>query len=442
MSDRPARSTRAHLLTLVLVFAAPTGVAQEGALRDRFADRVWELFAAVETEHISPPPLRALLASGVEQLASVVDAELRAWSTRLPDSGGETAVREFLRELYDAAEGSADPERIVNAMVAGISRRVPGGAMTINAETARVNDSLDANQYVGVGVVLDFKKGLPQITDTFFGGPAHRAGIEAGDVVYEVDGVDTRGMDVARFIDYSRDEVGTELVYVVGRPDSEERRTVRLIRGVVPKETVIGTARGDDEAWEFALSPSAAYVKLLDISASTPHELRQVAERMQREGQDLVILDLIGCRSTRMHPTALVADLFRVGGVLGASATRRARTEYGAGPDALFDATRVAVLVDEMTRGTPEWLAAVLRQGGAAIVGKPTAGVPFLPGRVDVRGWPVQVSMPTGWILDPEVAEASSDDNMGSVQPDVLVQDGEQVIDLALAALDAPSSDR
>lgn len=417
---------------------------QEESDRDRFADRAWQLLDVVTTLHIHPPPLRDLLSSGIEQLASDVEPELSDFLDRIPEPEEAGEVQEFLRNLYDAANRHGEQRAIVNAMVRGISARLPGGATTVDAETARVNDSLAANQYEGVGVVLDFKGERPTILDTYFGGPAHRAGILSGDIVYEVYGFDTVGMDVRRFFEYSRDEVGTELEYVVGQPGSSERRTVTLIRGVVPSETVTGTERAEDERWSFELpSSSTAYVKLTGITASTAHELRKMAERIQQEGLREIVLDLRGCRSTLMHDTALVADLFLEEAVVGGSATRAITTRYRTGPEVMFDCSSTAVLVDGRTRGTAEWLAAVLRRGGAVLVGEATAGVPFLPSRVTIPRWPVEVQMATGWVLDPEAeGQAGPNDPLRSIQPDHFVSEPEHAIDAALELRKAKRSPR
>ena len=88
----------------------------------------------------------------------------------------------------------------------------------------------------------------------------------------------------------------------------------------------------------------------------------------------------------------------------------------------------MAVLVDSATRGTPEWLAAVLRQAGAAVLGEATAGAPFLTSRVKVPAWPVEVRMATGWILDPA---APAPRPLGKVLPDKLVTDQTQALDEA-----------
>ena len=126
-----------------------------------------------------------------------------------------------------------------------------------------------------------------------------------------------------------------------------------------------------------------------------------------------------------------MADLFLTEGLLGASETRRARTAYPAGPDALFDPSRVAVLVDGTTAGTAEWLAAVLRRGGATLVGGTTAGEPYLYGRVTVPGWELELSLATGWMLAPGGDGAPPTEPMGRVRPDRFVRDAERVVDVA-----------
>ena len=316
-------------------------------------------------------------------------------------------------------------------MVRGISRSVPGGARAVDEDGAELEDSIHGNRYVGVGVVLGFQEELPVILETYFGGPAHRAGIRPGDVVYEIDGLDTRGMERTRFIGYSRGELDTELVYVVGRPDAAERRSVRMTRGVVPRETVVGSRRGADERWEHDLpSARAAYVKLTALTASTAHELRGAFERIERGGPGAVVLDLRDCHSTHVHAAAMVADLFRRDALMGAIETRARRSEYRAGPDAVFDAARMVLLVDGRTRGATEWLAKVLKLGGAGVVGLATPGIPFLYQRVDVPGWSAQVSLATGWMLEP-----GSSGPLRGVQPDLVVEDPQQCLERALAWL-------
>ena len=390
------------MITLLFVLASSSALAQGEATRARVPERIAALITTVEREHIRPPARRVLLESALGSLEQRLELELDDWRARIPAELDEASTLAWLRALGGALEGRGGAPVVGSALAAGVSRRIPGGALQVDADAARVEDSLEANQYVGVGVVLDLKGPRPIILDTYFGGPAHRGGVRPGDVVYEVDGLDTLEMAAARFIDYSRGRVGDRLAYVVGQP-GEERRSLELERRVVPRETVVGTERGADERWRFRMGESTvAYVKLSGLTASTAHELRKAITLLSDEGCDRVVLDLRELYSANVLAASQVADLFCAAGLMGKSATRSRTMEYRASREAALDPRRSVVLVDGRTRCAPEWLAAVLRRAGATLVGEDTPGVPFLPARVEVPGWERQVRLATGWLLDPE----------------------------------------
>ena len=76
---------------------------------------------------------------------------------------------------------------------------------------------------------------------------------------------------------------------------------------------------------------------------------------------------------TSVHPAVLLADRLLPGGVIGRVRTAEGEMTYQADSDALFRGLPIAVLVDDGTSGTAEWLAAALQDNHRAmIVGTPT----------------------------------------------------------------------
>jgi carboxyl-terminal processing protease len=106
-----------------------------------------------------------------------------------------------------------------------------------------------------------------------------------------------------------------------------------------------------------------------------------------------LVLDLRGfTRANSVHPAVLLADCLLDCGPIGRIRTAQGETTYKAAPDALFPGWPIAVLVDQSTSGTAEWLAAALQDNHRAIiVGLPTAGAYF--GREDVG---VHSTIPVG----------------------------------------------
>ena len=94
-----------------------------------------------------------------------------------------------------------------------------------------------------------------------------------------------------------------------------------------------------------------------------------------------------------MHSAVLLADSLLERGAIGRVRTARGETTYQADADALFRGWPIAVLVDQNTSGTAEWLAAALQDNHrAVIVGSPTAGAqrrrPVAPGSPAEDAWP------------------------------------------------------
>jgi hypothetical protein len=118
-SEDPSMRRRSVLWLIVLALSTPSfaqaGTADEPAA-DQFVDRVWQLLAVVEAEHIDPPSRRKLIDAGIENLADSVGVDLWVWSEEIPIELDPVATREFLRRLHDAADLHGTEQQIANAV--------------------------------------------------------------------------------------------------------------------------------------------------------------------------------------------------------------------------------------------------------------------------------------------------------------------------------------
>jgi carboxyl-terminal processing protease len=127
--------------------------------------------------------------------------------------------------------------------------------------------------------------------------------------------------------------------------------------------------------WDCLLDAAApiAYLRIEQIAASTPHDLRKLARQLESQGHCGIILDLRGVGGTSVHPAVLLADTLLPGGVIGRVRTAEREVTYRADADALFRGLPIAVLVNQYTAGTAEWIVAALQDNHrATIVGSPT----------------------------------------------------------------------
>jgi C-terminal processing protease CtpA/Prc len=86
-------------------------------------------------------------------------------------------------------------------------------------------------RYSGVGLELKTEAGLPVVVRTIRGGAAEQAGILPGDVLVEIEGVSTRGWDLADVIAALRGGRGSSVFVSARRDGGGSKEVLRLRRG-------------------------------------------------------------------------------------------------------------------------------------------------------------------------------------------------------------------
>jgi C-terminal peptidase prc len=251
----------------------------------------------------------------------------------------------------------------------------------MRAKDARVAEQMAGNRYVGIHITLgmDDKEKRPMIPSVFPGGPAGRAGIKDGAIIEEIDGADTKGMKLREAVDRLRGDEGTDVTVKIRQLKETKSLTLKITRGQLPRPTFVGFGASPSHEGKLRLDvpDPIGYLRITELTASTPHELRKLAQRMESAGTRALVLDLRGIRSggSAVHSAVLLADSLLERGTIGRVRTARGETTYQADADALFRGWPIAVLVDQNTSGTAEWLAAALQDNHrAVIVGSPTSG--------------------------------------------------------------------
>jgi carboxyl-terminal processing protease len=162
------------------------------------------------------------------------------------------------------------------------------------------------------------------------------------------------------------------VVLRVRQPNSNEVRTITATRGLLPRQTIQGIRKFAGGGGETLIrgTDRVAYLKFEEITGSTRQELRALAQVVEAEGARAVILDLRPASSADLHPTVLLADALLEGGTIGRVRSGTRVETFEAEPDALFRGLPLAVLVDNASPSTVQWLAAALQDNHrAAIVG-------------------------------------------------------------------------
>lgn len=230
--------------------------------------------------------------------------------------------------------------------------------------------------YVGIGVELDLADERPVVVTALDESPALHAGLLPGDVILEVDGRTTEGVDAVGLEQLLPGNPGTMVRLLLRRPDGSER-TVSVVRAHIESRSVKGLAREGD-GWKFMLDPERriGYLRIGQFNDRTVEQVDGAIARMRSHGLSGLVLDLRGNGGGSLEAAVQVADRFlRSGAIL----SLKGRSERGRTWDASLSEEDVdvpmVVLVNQGTASASEVLAGSLQDNARAkVIGTRTYG--------------------------------------------------------------------
>ena len=221
--------------------------------------------------------------------------------------------------------------------------------------------------YSGVGLTIQAEGGLVKVISPMDGGPAARAGVNAGDVISSIEGQSAAGLTVSQVSEKLRGAVGTS-VKVTFLRDGEEPREVTLTREVIKIESVTGRMEG-----EFG------YLRVSTFNENTDRELTESINRLKAENPAIkgYVLDLRNNGGGLLDAAIAVSDAFLERGEIVSQRGRRADQilRYSARPGDLAAGLPVVVLINYGSASASEIVAGALKDHQrATIVGLTSFG--------------------------------------------------------------------
>ena len=206
--------------------------------------------------------------------------------------------------------------------------------------------------------------GYLKITSVYKGGSAELNGVEAGDVITEIDGKSLLQMESGTAAERLSGEIGTHVALKLLR-DGEEI-SVNLVRQQIEIESVTGEM----------MNGTIGYISISAFNAKTPDQFAEVLNKLVTDGATALILDVrqnsgglvsaLKPMLNRFIPAAIVATAEYSDG------SRKTLVETDSADKLTLP---IAVLVDGGTASAAELFAVALRdECGAILVGTQTYG--------------------------------------------------------------------
>ena len=319
------------------------------------------------TRHF-PTLLLGILIGAVVSMGQSVLANKNT-EAQLPFDDLRAFTEVFAKIKNDYVEHVGDKELLENAihgMLSGLdphsSYLVPEDYLELQAGTS--------GEFGGLGIEVGMEDGFVKVIAPIDDTPAHRAGIQAGDLVIELDGTSVKGMNLTDAVKIMRGKPGSQIVLTIVREGHDEPMDIAIVRDVV-KVTSIRNRM---------LEPGYGYIRITQFQSRTGENLREAVSRMKQENDgtlDGIVLDLRNNPGGVLSAAVSVSDAFLKKGIIVYTEGRldEAKLKFNAKPSDILGGAPIVVLVNRGSASASEIVAGALKDHERAVImGETTFG--------------------------------------------------------------------
>jgi carboxyl-terminal processing protease len=287
-------------------------------------------------------------------------------------------IRHILRENFaDEAKIKDQDEEMRAAMIESMLETLddPHTIYVPPADKAEFDKDLRGT-YVGIGCEVNFIDHHLTIISPMDGSPALAAGVMAGDIVLEIEGVSTYDKPVQECIDLLMGEPGTPVTIKVRHLDGSEE-LITITRGRITTRTVRGLFRSGEE-WRYCIDDTLglSYIRLTQFNEDTYRDLVSALDSVKAEGLNGLILDLRDNPGGALESAVQISDLFLEEGTIVSMRPRKGEEAIAtARHEGTLPNFPILVLVNGQSASASEIVSGALQQNGRAkVMGTRTFG--------------------------------------------------------------------
>ncbi|MFA6410175.1 MAG: S41 family peptidase [Candidatus Buchananbacteria bacterium] len=289
-------------------------------------------------------------------------------------------VWQYVKENYVKSDVS-DSQLYYGAMAGIVASLKDPYSVFLNPEVSKKFEEELSGSFEGIGAEIGIKDDRLTVIAPLPGTPADKAGLQAGDKIFAIDGKDTTGISADFAVSLIRGQKGTKVKLTIVSNGSSEPKEISITRDRIEIDSVKFSKKdstGKSETDEgFSLKDgNIAYIELLYFNENTLPEWNRIVQKVLALNPKGIILDLRnnpgGFLNTAIEVTGewvdsknVVSERLRNGEKIDHSADRQPR----------FAQIPTVVLVNGGSASGSEIVAGALQDYGLAkLVGETTFG--------------------------------------------------------------------
>jgi carboxyl-terminal processing protease len=267
----------------------------------------------------------------------------------------ERVRAEYVEEVTD--------EALIESAINGMLTALDPHSGYLDAKKYRDMQVQTKGEFGGLGIEVTMEDGLVKVVSPIDDTPAHRAGIQAGDVITHINSEPVLGMTLSEAVERMRGPVDTSIALTLRRPGRDEPIDVSMARAVITISPVRWRTEGGD----------IGYLRVTAFNEQTEANLRTAIEDLESQlGQSLkgVVLDLRNNPGGLLEQAVAVADVFLDRGEIVSTRGRRTDSiqRFNARRGDLVEGRPMVVLINGGSASASEIVAGALQDHDRAIL--------------------------------------------------------------------------
>ena len=302
-------------------------------------------------------------------------------------------------------------------------------------------EQMMTSAFTGIGIEISKQKGMLTVSSLLLDTPAFNSNLDAGDVIEEVDGLETKDMSLFCAAKKIKGPAGTKVKLKVRRSSDDKKVDDKLFDVTITRDTIIvptvrGWQRSQAGKWLHMIDEKnkIGFVRLTSFSSDTASGLEKVLFNLENRGLKGLILDLRFNTGGLLDSAVDVVDMFVEEGVIvkrqsgfGRMPIYETATKKGTHPN-----YPLVILINSNSASASEIVAGALADKNykrATLVGTRTHGkgsvqgiTPHLGGGAQLKYTMAYYHLPSGQRVESRVEMEKLDRKDWGVAPNVEVE--------------------
>ena len=195
-----------------------------------------------------------------------------------------------------------DPEKLVETSINAMLESLDPYTVYIPEEDMDDFNFMVNSQYGGIGALIRNKDKKPIVAQPYKGFPADKAGLKAGDIILEIDGVPTENIQINNISEKLKGVPKTTVKLLIERPWSNEKMEKEIIREEIKINSI---------PYYGIVEPGIGYICVTKFTPEVSSELKDALKNLQSEHQiTSLIIDMRGNPGGLLNEAPKICNIF------------------------------------------------------------------------------------------------------------------------------------